>query len=220
MTWVFCTPPTKTTPIPASWAVISALDGPAASAGGLAPGGAALAEISTPTLRTAMFPLLSSAVICTMSVPDSRVSVRLARTVFTCCGEPDRVIVWPLVDPLTMPKGSVTPRVPPFVELSVTVYELCAVALASSTASTPENVTAPGASVTNAGATKPSAEPSAGAPVVGAVPAARMVARACIWLKVRPGKPGNGTAPGAPSQSSMSPAFAATPAATTPGQFA
>jgi hypothetical protein len=199
--------------------VISAIDGTATSAGGLAPEDVVEAEISRPTLRTAMFPLLSVAEICTMSLPDCSVSVRLARIVFTCCGVPDRVSVGPVVSPFMMPNGSVTPSVPPFVEVSVTVYELWAAALPISTASTPEKATLPGWPVTNAGAMKPSAEPSAGAPVVGAFPAARIVARACTWLKLSPGKPGYGVAPGAPSHSSISPAFAATPASTTPGQL-
>jgi hypothetical protein len=65
-----------------------------------------------------------------------------------------------------------------------------------------------GAPDAKAGAMKPSAEPSSGAPVVtGGLPAARVAASACTWLGGRPRKPID---PG-PSQSSISPASDATP---------
>src|SRR5260221_7676969 len=75
---------------------------------------AADGETSTPTLRTTLCPLPSVAVICTISLLDCSVSVRLARTVFTCPIGPDMVRVGPLVGPLTMLPRLATARVPPF----------------------------------------------------------------------------------------------------------
>ncbi len=74
----------------------------------------------------------------------------------------------------------------------------------------PEKATVPAAPVTNAGATKPSAEPSSGAPVTGALPEATAVDKACTWTGEKAVKL---TAP-PKSQSSISPVFAATPLAT------
>jgi len=61
---------------------------------------------------------------------------------------------------------------------------LSGVVLSSSSALVPEKRIVPAMSVMKAGARKPSAEPSAGASVVGATPLATMSARADIWLDV------------------------------------
>src|SRR3954471_9067192 len=82
-----CTPATARMPL--LWNA----DGPAPALGlGELPG----AAIWRPTLRTVLSPSLSVADRRTTSVPEARVSVRLARTVFTLSSEPDRLRVEPL----------------------------------------------------------------------------------------------------------------------------
>ncbi len=92
-------------------------------------------------------------------------------------------------------------------------------ALSSSTALVPEKAIVPGLPVTYAGARKASAEPSSGAPVVGAMPLATIWASVFTWPGERLWKPEALFGP-EKFQSSMLPPFDSMPLATALGQSA
>jgi len=71
----------------------------------------------TPTLRAALWPPLSVAEICTTSVPELTVSVRLASTEFTSSSVPETASVVPLWVALSWTTDSVWP----LSEVSVTL---------------------------------------------------------------------------------------------------